>query len=129
MHRPTCSSNSSVRRRAEKIGREDTTLRSAGGRRRSVFLPVGEASVVWRGRWSSWGQRKDSGDEENRQAASPGESKEFLHKGYRAHTEEAKNQRRSRMISRAALAPDAPVKPLPGCVPEPQRYSPQMGVL
>ena len=37
--------------------------------------------------------------------------------------------RRSRMISRAALAPEAPVKPLPGCVPEPQRKSPRIGVL
>src|SRR5437016_10139522 len=37
--------------------------------------------------------------------------------------------RSSRMISRAALAPLAPVKPLPGCVPEPQRKSPRTGVL
>jgi len=30
-------------------------------------------------------------------------------------------QRRSWMISRAALAPEAPVRPLPGWVPEPHR--------
>src|SRR5437016_4214218 len=39
------------------------------------------------------------------------------------------SHRRSRMISRAALAPLAPVRPLPGCVPEPQRNRPRMGVL
>lgn len=33
------------------------------------------------------------------------------------------------MISRAALAPEAPVRPLPGWVPEPQRNRPRMGVL
>src|SRR4029077_16979971 len=37
--------------------------------------------------------------------------------------------RSSRMISRAALAPLAPVRPLPGCVPEPQRKRPRTGVL
>jgi len=39
------------------------------------------------------------------------------------------HHRKSRMISRAALAPLAPVRPLPGWVPEPQRNSPRMGVL
>jgi len=29
---------------------------------------------------------------------------------------------RSFKISRAAFAPEPPVKPAPGCVPEPQRY-------
>src|SRR5271169_130518 len=36
--------------------------------------------------------------------------------------------RKSRMISCEALAPDPPVKPLPGCVPEPHKYRPLMGV-
>src|SRR5712664_2318117 len=47
----------------------------------------------------------------------------------RPYKGEEGNHRRSRMISRAALAPEAPVRPLPGCVPEPQRKRPRMGVL
>ena len=31
-------------------------------------------------------------------------------------------------ISRAAFAPEPPVRPVPGCVPEPHRYSPWTGV-
>src|SRR5207247_9107021 len=31
-------------------------------------------------------------------------------------------------ISRAAFAPEPPVSPVPGCVPEPHRYSPWTGV-
>jgi hypothetical protein len=32
-------------------------------------------------------------------------------------------------ITRAAFAPEPPVSPVPGCVPDPQRYSPGIGVL
>lgn len=32
------------------------------------------------------------------------------------------------MISRAAFAPDMPFRPVPGCVPDPQRYRLRMGV-
>ena len=32
-------------------------------------------------------------------------------------------------ISRAALAPDPPVSPVPGCVPLPHKYSRSIGVL
>src|SRR6185437_1092247 len=35
---------------------------------------------------------------------------------------------KSRMISRAALCPGAPVTPPPGCAPDPHRYSPFTGV-
>src|SRR5207302_4524923 len=35
---------------------------------------------------------------------------------------------RSFIISRAAFAPEAPVSPVPGCVPDPQRYRFSIGV-
>src|SRR5260370_24121237 len=41
----------------------------------------------------------------------------------------SESQRRAWIISRAALAPEAPVRPLPGWVAEPQRKRLRMGVL
>src|SRR5206468_11065312 len=39
-----------------------------------------------------------------------------------------RRRRRSAFTTRAALWPGAPITPPPGCVPEPQRYSPRRGV-